>query len=60
MAPQREMAEEDTAAVDVEFKPNLRFYITFITLSVVTLAAALDATSMFRIPTARCQTEVMQ
>lgn len=28
-----------------EFKPTWRFYLTFISLSVITLAAALDATS---------------
>jgi MFS family permease len=29
-----------------EFNPNWRFYLAFLTLSVVTLAAALDATSL--------------
>ena len=29
-----------------EFKPNYRFYLAFLTLSVITLAAALDATSL--------------
>lgn len=29
-----------------EFKPSYRFYLAFVTLSVITLAAALDATSL--------------
>lgn len=33
-------------AVDLDFKPNLRFYLSFVAISSLTLAAAIDATSV--------------
>jgi hypothetical protein len=38
--------ETGPANGSLDFKPSLRFYLTFVTLSVITLAAALDATSL--------------
>jgi MFS family permease len=35
-----------SSAAASEFKPNYRFYLAFLTLSTITLAAALDATSL--------------
>jgi MFS family permease len=38
--------ETQDGAGTLDFQPNLRFYMVFITLSIVTLASALDATSL--------------
>ena len=43
--PSIHSAEKEQATVP-EFKPELGFYLIFISLSVITLAAALDATSL--------------
>jgi hypothetical protein len=39
-------ATPDEVRAGYDFKPTWRFYMTFISISVITLAAALDATSM--------------
>lgn len=39
-------ADEAIQSEDTDFKPSCRFYMIFITLSIATLAAALDATSL--------------
>src|ERR1700694_4772651 len=44
--PTESPAETESPDTANEFKPTWRFYMTFITLSVITLTAALDATSL--------------
>lgn len=54
VSPSAEKLDVDVDAGDrsladgagVEFKPGLRFYLAFVTLATITLAAALDATSL--------------
>jgi hypothetical protein len=41
--------DADSPETANEFKPTWRFYLTFISLSVITLTAALDATSKFAV-----------
>ena len=45
IAPMEKPLEAESSETSNEFKPPLRFYLTFATLAVITLAAALDATS---------------
>jgi hypothetical protein len=44
-APTETPAEAESPETANEFKPTWRFYLTFISLSVITLTVALDATS---------------
>lgn len=49
-APKETPADLESSETANEFKPTWRFYAIFITLSIITLAAALDATSKSTLP----------
>ncbi len=44
-APKTAASDPESVKAGLDFKPTWRFYLTFISISVITLAAALDATS---------------
>ncbi len=46
LSPSPASSENKDATAPAPFKPTLPFYLCFITLSVITLAVALDATSL--------------